>query len=214
MQIVRRADAHQIARPLRRQMRDARLDHGQHHLLRLADGEAAERIAVEAHVDQRLGARAAQRRACAALDDAEERMAGLRAERDLASLRPAQRKPHGALDLGLRRRQLHTFVELHLDVGAEQALDLHRALRRQMMPRAVDMGLKGHAAFVELAQLRERHDLKAAGIGEDRPWPVHELMQAAERGDALGARPQHQMIGVGEHDIGAERMDILRDTSP
>ena len=30
-------------------------------------------------------------------------------------------------------------------------------------------------------------------------------MQAAERGDALGARPQHQMIGVAEHDLGAGR---------
>ena len=71
-------------------MRDACLDHRQHHLLRLADGEAAKRIAVEAHGDQRLGTRAAQRRIFAALDNAEESMAGLHAERDLASLRPAQ----------------------------------------------------------------------------------------------------------------------------
>ena len=82
------------------------------------------------------------------------------------------------------------------------------------MARAVDMRLEGHAALVELAQLGERHDLEAAGIGEDRPGPVHEVMQAAERGDALGARAQHQMIGVGEHDIGAERIHILRDASP
>ena len=39
--------------------------------------------------------------------------------------------------------------------------------------------------------------------------PVHEGVQAAERRDALGARPQHQMIGVAEHDIGAGRAHIV-----
>ena len=29
------------------------------------------------------------------------------------------------------------------------------------------------------------------------------VVQAAERGDALRARAQHQVIGVGEHDVGA-----------
>ena len=28
-------------------------------------------------------------------------------------------------------------------------------------------------------------------------------MQPAERGDALGGRPQHQMIGVAQNDVGA-----------
>ena len=78
------------------------------------------------------------------------------------------------------------------------------------MPRAVDMRPEGHALLVDLAQLGERHHLEAAGIGQDRPRPVHELMQAAERCDALGAGPQHQVIGVGEHDIGAERLHRLR----
>ena len=45
---------------------------------------------------------------------------------------------------------------------------------------------------------------------EDRPWPVHEAMQAAKRRDALGAGTQHEVIGVGEHDIGAERLHRLR----
>ena len=34
-------------------------------------------------------------------------------------------------------------------------------------------------------------------------------MQAAERRDALGAGPQHQMIGVAEHDIGAGRAHVV-----
>ena len=35
------------------------------------------------------------------------------------------------------------------------------------------------------------------------PFQPVKRLQAAERGDPLGARPQHQMIGVAEHDIGA-----------
>ena len=34
--------------------------------------------------------------------------------------------------------------------------------------------------------------------------PVHELVQAAERGDPLCAGRKHQMIGVAKHDIDAE----------
>ncbi len=78
------------------------------------------------------------------------------------------------------------------------------------MSSAVDVGLERHAVFVELPELGERHDLEAAGIGQDRPRPIHELMQAAQRRDPLGTWPKHQMIGVGEHNVGAEVFDRLR----
>ena len=74
---------------------------------------------------------------------------------------------------------------------------------------AVDMRLEGDAMLVDAPELRQRHDLVAAGIGEDRSVPMHELVQAAEPGDALGAGPQHQMIGVGEDDVGAGRAHVL-----
>ena len=35
--------------------------------------------------------------------------------------------------------------------------------------------------------------------------PAREFVQAAEPRHALGARPQHQVIGVAEDDVGAER---------
>ena len=68
---------------------------------------------------------------------------------------------------------------------------------------AVEMRLERHAVRIELAQLRQRHDLEAAGIGQDRAGPVHEPMQSAESRDALRAGTQHQVIGVAEHDAGA-----------
>ena len=39
--------------------------------------------------------------------------------------------------------------------------------------------------------------------------PPHEAVQAAQSGHALGARPQHQMIGVGEDHIGARTLELV-----
>ena len=79
------------------------------------------------------GALRAQLRIVAALHDAEQRAAGRRAlEGALAALGPGERQPHGAIEFGLRRRQLQAFVELHGDVGAEQMLDFDRALGRKL----------------------------------------------------------------------------------
>ena len=44
--------------------------------------------------------------------------------------------------------------------------------------------------------------------------PAGELVQAAEPRDALGAGPQHQVIGVAEDDVGAELAHLVHDTSP
>ena len=107
------------------------------------------------------------------------------------------------MEFALGCRQLQAFVELHGDVGAEQMLDLDRALGRKFNHGAVEVGAEGHAFVLDLAQLRQRHDLEAAGIGENRPRPIHEAVQAAERCDAFSARTQHQVIGVGKHDVGA-----------
>jgi hypothetical protein len=81
-------------------------------------------------------------------------------------------------------------------------LDLDGALRRQAWA-AVEVRAEGDAILGDLAQLLQRHDLEAAGIGEDRSRPVHEPVQAAQPRDPLGAGAQHQVIGVAEDDLGA-----------
>ena len=110
----------------------------------------------------------------------------------------------------MRRGKRRAFVEHHLDVGAEQALHLDGALGREQMRCAVDMRLEGDAVLLDTAELRQRHDLIAAEVGEDRSVPAHEAVQPAKLGDALGAGPQHQMIGVGEDDVGAGGAHRLR----
>ncbi len=60
-------------------------------------------------------------------------------------------------------RQLDALVELHLDVGAEQALDLDRALRRQHVARLPSMcDWKRTPSSLISRILDERHHLEAA----------------------------------------------------
>jgi len=71
------------------------------------------------------------------------------------------------------------------------------------------MRLECHAVFVELAQLSQRHHLEAARIGQDRMRPVHHGVQPAQPGHAFGTRPQHEVVGIAQQDIGARRAHLL-----
>ena len=55
-----------------------------------------------------------------------------------------------------------------------------------------------------------REDLKAARVGDDRPVPAHELVQAAEARDALVAGVEEEVEGVAEDDVVAEGRDLGR----
>ena len=78
------------------------------------------------------------------------------------------------------------------------------------MGRAVEVAAERDAVLVDDPQVAERHDLEAARVGEDRPIPVHEPVQAAEPLDALRAGPQVQVVGVGEDDRRAGLGDLGR----
>ena len=89
--VVGRADAHQVARAVGRQLRHHRLEHVEHHRLRLADREPADGVAVEADAGERAGARGAQAAVVAALHDAEQRPAAGCGPPKAACERSAQR---------------------------------------------------------------------------------------------------------------------------
>ena len=96
-----------------------------------------------------------------------------------------------------------------MDIGAEQTLDFDGALRGKHVRCSVHMRLEAYALLADLAQLAQRHDLESARVGEDWPVPAHEGVQPAKSGDAFSARAQHQVIGIGEHDISARCLDLL-----
>ena len=72
------------------------------------------------------------------------------------------------------------------------------------------MALEGDPVVVDLAQLTQRDDLKAARVRQDRPIPGHELVQPAERGDPFVAGPQVEVVGVRQDDRGADSPNIVR----
>jgi len=110
---------------------------------------------------------------------------------------------HRPLDIAAFGRQPHALVHLHGDIRTKKPLHLDRTLRRQFDLGAVDMRTKSDRVFGDLSELRQRHHLEAAGVGQHRAAPAGKVLQAAKGCNALSARPQHQMIGVAEHDIGA-----------
>ena len=63
------------------------------------------------------------------------------------------------------------------------------------------MGTEFHAVLGDLAQFRQGKHLKSAGIGEDRPIPVHEGMQISRLGDEILAGTQVQVVGIGKNDL-------------
>ncbi len=100
-------------------------------------------------------------------------------------------------------------------------LDLHRGLRPHEALAPVEVGAEAHALLLDRDDHRlaavaaaldllghravsHREDLVAAGVGDDRPPPAHELVQAAHLLDQLGLGLDEEVEGVAEHHVVAE----------
>ena len=67
---------------------------------------------------------------------------------------------------------------------------------------------KSAPSSVMTPPLGEAEHLEAAAVGQDRARPADEAVQAAAPRDQLVARPQQQVIGVGEDDLGARILEV------
>ncbi|MNV63831.1 hypothetical protein D3C71_1564470 [compost metagenome] len=145
----------------------------------------------------------------AALDDAEQRRA-IVAMRLLRALGPAQGQLHGTLghiEFGRIRRAL---VKDHHDVRTQVALHLHRLFRPHEHLGAIHRRGEIHPLLLDLAHRPQAEHLEATGVGEDRPLPLHEIVQIAVTFDHLGARAQPQVEGIAEDHLRAYRLDVAR----
>ena len=102
------------------------------------------------------------------------------------------------------------FVEHHRDVRAEHALDFHGFLRPEKQQRAVQVRTELDAVLLDLADFREAENLEAAAVGQNRPVPIHELVQPAGGADDVEAGPDVQVIGVAENDLRAHLAEFAR----
>ena len=210
----RPAHAHQVARPIRRQQR--------------LDGFVERRVALVLPVRRPRGRRSRSRRSRSACSASAEPCANVEKYRparcrtarsdcfrssNARRERSAQRrlKLHRVAHLLFGRRIRRAFVEDHRDVGIERASgcasilpatgtpSIHRPARRNVTPSSRDLALA-----------RQRENLEAAGIGEDRFAPADEAMQPAEFADDVEAGTQPQMERVAEDDFRAEIEQRLR----
>ena len=207
-EVFRRAHPHQVSWGGLRQLGHRRVKRGVHHLFVLPHAQAAERIAVEPDLHQRGGRARAQARIMRPLDDAEEQLIGPATRIPTAPCPP--RRPHERGFGGVLRRGIpQTFVEGHRHIGAERFLNLDHALGRQVMQRAVQVGLERHAVVRHLAERRQTEYLVAPAIGQDRPRPSHEPVQTAQFRDQLMARPEIEMVGVAEDHLEAQPGEVV-----
>ena len=70
------------------------------------------------------------------------------------------------------------------------------------MPAAVDVAAKVGAVLAQFAQRAQAENLKAAGIGEHRSRPGHELVQATRLLQEFLTGSQVEMVGVAQNDGG------------
>ena len=107
---------------------------------------------------------------------------------------------------------LRALVESHADVRAEGDLHVDGMLGSKEVRTPIEVRAEAHAVVGDFAQLAERENLKAAGVGEQGARPTDEFVQAAHAADGLVAGAQVEVIGVAENDLGAERFQrVLRD---
>ena len=208
--VRRPPDAHQIARFIVRQGRRCDVQRLEHRLLAFADRQPADGIALETDAGQRQRRFGAQIRKHTALNDAELAVAGTSPEGRAAALGPAHGQAHRVGRGGFFHWPGGAFVQSHRDRRIQIVLDRRRTLGCQPVLAAVDMGAEGDARLRHRAQAAERHDLEAATVGQDRTGPAHEAVQAAQRLDPRCARPEHQVVGVAQHDFRAGVRDMVR----
>jgi len=150
-QVIRRADAHEVARPVRRQTRHRAVQHRKHGRLAFAHSQSADRVALEADGGQRPRRCCPQVREHAALHDAELAVARTRQEGVAGACGPAHRQRHAGLRLRGRGGEGGALVQRHGDGGVELVLDLRGAFGRQAVGAAIQVGAEGDAALVHRA---------------------------------------------------------------
>ena len=67
-----------------------------------------------------------------------------------------------------------------------------------------------HALFGDFTNIAKAEDLEAAGVGEDRPLPLHKIVQIAVQFHDFLARAQPQVEGVAEDNLRASGFNFFR----
>ena len=197
------AEPHRVPRLVAREMRFGDFDGAEHFGFGFTDAYAADGIAVEFEGDKSFCAFFAQVWIDAALDDAEDHLAGS-ARLFTAFGGPAHRAFDGGAKFARRAGVRWAIIENHGDVGTEFALNLHRFFRAEKKKRAIEMGAEFDAMRLDLPNCGKAEDLEAAAVSKDRELPIDEIMQATRGADDVHPGTDMEMIGVAEDDLSTQ----------
>ncbi len=175
----------------------------------LTNRKTANRVAIESNGFETFQRLVTQRRVHSTLHDTEQCRRAV-AMGLFAALSPAQRHFHGILCLLLGGRIRRAFVKNHYDIGAEISLNLHRDLRRELHRGAVHRRTEFHALFTDFAHLAQTEHLEPAGVGQDWPLPLGEIVKVTMLLYNLGTRAQHQVKSVAQNNLSANFFDVTR----
>ena len=89
-------------------------------------------------------------------------------------------------------------------------MDLHGLFRPQKDGVSINRRLKSDALFRNFAHSAQAEDLEAAGIGKDRPIPMHEVMEVAMLLNGGGSWAQHEVEGIAENNLGTDVSQLFR----
>ena len=196
--VLRAADAHQVARPVLGQ-KVGRDGEGLADLVApLADADAADGVAVEIEGQQGLGALGAEVGVRPPLNDPEERLIGAACAPPCSAPAQAIVRPTASAISSCEAGSAGQWSR-HMATSAPSASWIAMArsgVSSSSRPSRCERKVTpvvGHPVPV-----RQAEDLEPARIGQDRAVPAHERVQPAECRHHLLARPQGQMIGVGQ----------------
>jgi hypothetical protein len=107
------------------------------------------------------------------------------------------------------------LIQADRHIRSQRFLHGNRMLRREPVQRAVEVRAERHPVVVDRAHLAQADHLVAAGVGQDRPFPGHEVMKAAQPLNAFVAGSQVEVVGIGQDHlsaylgqiVGIERLD-------
>ncbi len=156
--------------------------------------ESADGVAVKGHLAELLHALTSEVWEESALSDAKQRLRRVAAGLEASGCPPVGDAEgiEGGFLIGCRWNAL---VEHHHDVAADVFLRIDAGLWGESNGVAFD-SFEKRAFFRHFSRLRERKDLKPAGVREHATVPAHELVNAAHSFEDLEARAEHEVVGV------------------
>ena len=215
--ILRRSHPHQVGRLFPREMGNRDVQNMIHFLMCLSHRQTADGIARKLQLGDLLRVADPDVIDNAALIDPKEILSRIYRVGPAVQLRqlllatkePAVGPVHRGLDIRPVRLGRRAFVEGHGYGGAKIGLDRHTFLRAHEDLPSVDMGLEGYALLLDGPELRQRINLKSAGIRKDRLLPCGKALKPAQLLHDFVSRPDMEMVGITQQNASADRLKVF-----